>query len=134
MRKSCVIYDSWADQILNLPDDIAGQYIKAILNYAIYGENTDSENAFINAILVPVKKKLDEDWEKYQAQVERMNKCRSQKDVNKKSDRSLQEVLSDTVTDTVTVTDKDKKKNTKKKSTFYNFPERSIDYEELKNV
>ena len=131
-----MIYATWADQMLNLPDDMAGKYIKAVLDYAIYGHDTESDNTFINAMLVPVKKKLDEDWEKYQAQVERMNKGRSQKDVNKKSDRSLQEVLSDTVTDTVTVTDtdKDKKKNTKKKSTFYNFPERSIDYEELKNV
>jgi hypothetical protein len=115
--------------MLNLPDDMAGQYMKAVFKYAIYGEETDSDNAFINAMLVPVKEKLDEDLAKYEAQVERMNKCRNQKDIYKKSDRSLQEVTSDTVTDTVTDT---VKKN--KRSTFHDFPQRKIDYAEFKKV
>ena len=131
MRKSCVIYKTWADQMLNLPDDMAGQYMKAVFKYAIYGEETDSDNAFINAMLVPVKEKLDEDLAKYEAQVERMNKCRNQKDIYKKSDRSLQEVTSDTVTDTVTVTVTDKKN---KRSSFGDFPQRPFDYERLKKV
>ena len=129
MRKSCVIYKTWADQMLNLPDDMAGQYMKAVFKYAIYGEETDSDNAFINAMLVPVKEKLDEDLAKYEAQVERMNKCRNQKDIYKKSDRSLQEVTSDTDTDTVTDT---VKKN--KRSTFHDFSQRKIDYTEFKKV
>ena len=58
MRKSCVVYATWADQILNLPDDMAGKYAKAILQYAIYGEAVDVDNTFINAMFIPVKKKL----------------------------------------------------------------------------
>ena len=134
MRKSCVIYAEWTDQILNLPDDMAGKYAKAILQYAIYGEKADIDEPFLKAMLVPVKKRLDEDREKYQAQVDRMNKCRNQKDIYKKSDRNLQEITSDTVTvtDTVTDTDNNKKKKIKKKSTFHNFPEREIDFSALK--
>ena len=127
MRKSCVIYKTWADQVLNLPDDVAGQYVKAIFKYALYGEETDSDNAFIKAMLFPVKEKLDEDAERYQAKVDRMNSCRNQKDIYKKSDRNLQDIKS--VTDTVTVTDTVKKN---KKSTFHDFPQRTIDYSELK--
>lgn len=117
MRKSCVIYATWADQILNLPDDIAGQYAKTILRYAIYGEGSEMDNTFINAMFIPVKKKLDEDIEKYQEKVERMNTCRNHKDIYKKSDSNLQEITSDTdtVTDTVTDTDTDKDIKDKRK-------------------
>ena len=130
IRKSCVIYDSWADQILNLPDDMAGKYVKSILKYAMYGEDEESDNTFINAMLVPVRKKLDEDLKKYQEQVDRMNKNRSQKEVSMKSERSHDEVASDTVTDTVTVTDY-KKKKYKKKNSFDNFTSRGYDYQAL---
>lgn len=130
MRKSCVIYGSWADQILNLPKDVAGEYIQAILQYAIYGEEMELEDPILNAMLIPVKKKLDEDMAKYQAQVDRMNKNRGQKEVSMKSSRSQFEVASDTDTDTVT--DIKKKNNKKKKNTFHNFPEREYDYSELK--
>ena len=127
MRKSCVIYKTWADQVLNLPDDVAGQYVKAIFKYALYGEEPATDNTFLNAMLVPVKEKLDEDMEKYQEKVDRMNSCRNQKDIYKKSDRNLQDIKS--VTDTVTVTDTVKKN---KRSTFHEFPQRAIDYTELK--
>ena len=135
-----MIYATWADQMLNLPDDMAGKYIKAVLDYAIYGHDTESDNTFINAMLVPVRKKLDEDLNKYQAKVDRAKTIskRNHNEIDTISERNQNDIgsVTDTVTDTdtVTVTDKDKKKNTKKKSTFYNFPERSIDYEELKNV
>ena len=135
MRKSCVIYAEWTDQILNLPNDMAGKYAKAILQYAIYGEKADIDEPFLKAMLVPVKKRLDEDHEKYQAQVDRMNKCRSQKDIYKKSDRSLQEVTSVNVNVNDNENDNDKKH--KKKSSIHDFPEREYDFSKLvvkKNV
>ena len=125
MKKSCVIYATWADQILNLPNEIAGEYVKYILKYAIYGEELETDNPYLTAMLTPVKKKLDEDNEKYMAQVKRAKSIRSRYEVDTKSD----EVAGVTVTDTVTVTDKKIKKNA-----FYNFPERDIDYGALKNV
>ena len=63
-KKSCVIYDSWADQIINLPKEMAGEYIQAMLKYAIYGEDMDVDDPAIKAMLVPVRKKLDEDRDK----------------------------------------------------------------------
>lgn len=65
-KRSCVIYDSWADQIINLPPEMAGEYAQAILKYAIYGEDVQTDNPAINAMLVPVKKKLDEDADSYE--------------------------------------------------------------------
>ena len=131
MRKSCVIYKTWADQILNLPSDVAGEYIQAILKYAFYGEEVKPSNPFINAMLVPVKEKIDEDMEKYQAKVERAKTIskRNRNEVETISKRSRNDVEGVTDTVTVTVTDTVKKN---KKSTFHDFPQRPIDYAELK--
>ena len=129
-RKSCVIYDSWADQIINLPSDMAGEYAQKLLKYAIYGEDVSFDNPALNAMFVSVKKRLDEDLEKYQAQVDRMNKCRGRKEVNKKSIRSLSEVSSDNDNDNVNDNDNDKK-NKRKKRTFHDFPEREYDFTTL---
>ena len=133
MRKSCVIYKTWADQLINLPSDVAGEYIQAILKYAFYSEEIKSDNPFINAMLVPVKEKLDEDIEKYQAKVDRAKAIseRNRNDIVTKSRRSRNDIEGVTDTDTVTVTDTVKKN---KKSTFHDFPQRKIDYEELKRV
>lgn len=123
-KKSCVIYDAWADQIINLPKEMAGEYVQAILKYAIYGEDADVDDPAIKAMLVPVRKKLDEDRDKYQEQVNRMNQNRqksqrSQDEVSVTSDRSQHEVMSDTDTVTVYVNDKDiKEKNNKKEKRF----------------
>ena len=130
-----MIYDSWALQIINLPPEMAGEYTQKILKYAFFEEHPSFDDPALAAMFASVKKRLDEDLEKYQAQVERA------KTVSKRSRTKSNEVvtISNEVegvndNDNVNVNDKDKKKNTKKKSTFYNFPERSIDYEELKNV
>ena len=138
MRKSCVIYNTWADQILNVPPVLAGEYIQAILQYAFYGEIRETSDIVMNANLIPVRKKLDEDLEKYQAKVDRAKTIskRHQNEIETTSERNRNDIEGVTDTDTVTdtVTDKDKKKNNKKKSAFYSFPERDIDYEALKHV
>ena len=133
MRKSCVIYKTWADQLINLPSDVAGEYIQAILKYAFYGEEIKSDNPFINAMLVPVKEKLDEDIEKYQAKVDRAKAIseRNRNDIETKSKRYRNEIVGVTDTDTVTVTVTDKKN---KRSSFGDFPQRPLDYERLKKV
>lgn len=122
-KKSCVIYDSWADQIINLPKEMAGEYVQAMLKYAIYGEDMDVDDPAIRAMLVPVRKKLDEDRGKYQEQVNRMNQNRqksqrSQDEVSMTSDRSQNEVMSDTDTVTDNDNDKDIKEKDKKEKRF----------------
>ena len=131
MRKSCVIYDSWAVQIINLPPEMAGEYTQNILKYAFFEEHPSFDDPALAAMFASVKNRLDEDLEKYQAQVERA------KSVSKRGRTKSNEVVTisnevEGVNDNVNVNDNDKKK--KKKSTFYSFPERSINYEELKNV
>ena len=118
MRKSCVIYDSWADQLINLPKEMAGDYIQAILTYAIYGEDMEVEDPAIKAMLIPVKKKLDDDLDKYQAKVERAKTIskRNRNEIVMISKRNRNDIEGVTVTDTVTVTDKDIKEKDKKKS------------------
>lgn len=117
--------------MLNLPDDMAGQYMKAVLKYAIYGEEAKSENAFINAMLVPVKEKLDEDLEKYQAKVDRAKTIskRNRNEIETISKRNQNDIGSVTDTDTVTVTDTVKKH--KKRSGIHDFPEREYDFSKL---
>lgn len=133
-RKSCVIYDSWADQIINLPPEMAGEYTQKILRYAIYGEEVSFSDPALNAMFLSVKKRVDEDIDKYQAKVERVrnNSARSHNDIGTISERDETENAGVNVN--VNVNDKDKKKNTKKKSrSFHDFSERKINYTELES-
>lgn len=77
-KKSCVIYDSWADMILNLPTEMAGEFAQGILKYAIYGEEIEADNPAIKAMLVPIMKKIDEDAEAWKEE------CRRRSEAGKK--------------------------------------------------
>ena len=135
MRKSCVIYDSWAEFIIDLPPEMAGEFAQKLLKYAIKGEEVNFSDPGLKAMFASVKNRLDEDFAKYQAQVERA------KTVSKRSRTKSNEVVTISernrndiagVNVNVNVNDNDKK--IKKKNAFHNFPERAINYEELKNV
>jgi hypothetical protein len=118
--------------------------VKAILQYAFYGEDAKLSDPALKAMLVPVRKLIDVDHKKYQEKVERMNEARNQNEIRQKSDRNhsenrqktdknQNEIMSDNDNDNDN--DKDKKKNTKKKSrsNIHDFPERRVDYESLEN-
>ena len=65
------MYAEWADQIINMPPELAGEYTKAILKYAIYGEDVKTDNELLNAMLIPVYKRIDIDaaaWEETKKQ------------------------------------------------------------------
>ena len=66
MRKSFIMYAEWADQIINLPYDLAGKYAKAILKYGIYGEKDEECDPVIHAMLIPVYKRIDLDTEAWE--------------------------------------------------------------------
>ena len=126
MRKSCVIYDSWADMIINLPTDMAGEYTQKLLKYAIYEEKVEFDDPALRAMFISVKKRLDEDLEKYQAQVERA------KAVSKRSrTKSNEVVMISNEVEGVNVNVNDNDKKIKKKG-FHNFQERTIDFGALK--
>ena len=61
MRNSCVIYDSWKEMIVSLPDEMAGELIKMILTYALDGEQLSTDNPGLKAMFNMISKKMDED-------------------------------------------------------------------------
>ena len=129
MRKSCVIYDSWAVQIISLPPDMAGEYTQKILRYAFFEEEPTFDDPALGAMFASVKNRLDEDLAKYQAQVERAKTIskRSRNEVETKSNEV--EGVNDNDNDNVNVNVKKHKKGT-----FHDFPQRTIDYSELKKA
>ena len=129
--KSVVFYAEWADQIMNLPDQMAGEYVKAILRYAFDGEDSDINDPCLKAMLVPTKKRIDEDIGKYQAKAERarMLSERNRNDVDTKSKQNRDDVEGINININRNINIKDKKK-----SSFRDFAERKIDYEGLMNV
>ena len=109
-KKSFIIYQNWAEIIKRLPNEDAGELIKAICNYT-----TDSDyeisNPYIDALFEgQIKPQLNADDEKYQKKRERMAELnRNRHDNVTRSLRNRHDNVgdTDTVTDTVTVTDTD---------------------------
>ena len=137
MRKSFVIYAEWADQIINLPKDKAGVYAKAIFKYGIYGEKTDTGDPVLNAMLIPVYKRIDIDtaaWEETKKQRSEAGKKGMAKRWHNgviTNDNSVTDAITPitvNVNDNVNV---NVKKN--KKKPIHDFPERQIDYSMLKS-
>lgn len=139
MRKSFIMYAEWADQILSLPNDLAGEYAKAILNYAIYGEKMKIDNPALKAMLIPVYKRIDVDleaWEETKRQRSEAGKKGMAKRWNNKTITNDNDVITNdntviadyneqyqditkitvNVNDNVNVNDKDIKEKDKKKS------------------
>ena len=119
-RKSCVIYDSWAEMIVNMPDDTAGQLIKNMMRYAFDKGETEFTSPEVQAMFCMIKAKLDVDSEKYQAKVNRaqnMNQNRNDNDTI--SSRNSNDNDSVSVSDSVSVypTDINKKEGKRKRFT-----------------
>lgn len=73
MKNTFVVRKVEADMILNLPDEMAGQFIKTIIKYAMYADSTEADNPAIKAMFEAIKPKLDEDAAKYEERC-RINK------------------------------------------------------------
>lgn len=127
MRKSCVIYDSWALQITSLPKEMAGEYTQKLLRYAFFEEEPIFDDPALAAMFASVKNRLDEDLAKYQAQVERA-KAASKRNHTKSNDvvTMSNDVKGVNDNDNVNV---NVKKN--KKKGFHDFPEREYDFTKL---
>ena len=124
-RKSCVIYDSWAEMIVNMPDDTAGQLIKNMMKYVFDKGETEFTSPEVQAMFCMIKAKLDEDTIKYQAKVERLNDNaskseRNRNDIGTISNRNRNDIggVSDSVSvsDSVTVSDSESDTDTESPS------------------
>ena len=61
MRSSFVFYGSWWEAIKNLPRDVQGDVLTAIIEYGLTGETTEQLKPIAKAMLVMVKPQIDAD-------------------------------------------------------------------------
>lgn len=66
MRNSFVFYESWLEAIKNLPRDIQGDVLTAIIEYGLYGETTDNLKPITKAMLEIIKPQIDSNRKRYE--------------------------------------------------------------------
>ena len=133
-KSSLIIYYSWGILFKNLPDEMAGQLIKMIVEYTFDGQTKTKPDESINAVFQMIRDKLDEDFEAYfevkekrtEAIKKRWAKTRSDNDTNdnksiETNTNEYKSILNDSVS--VSVSDsvslsKDKDKGNKERSAF----------------
>ena len=59
MRNSFVFYSSWWEAIKNLPRDVQGDVLTAIIEYGLYGETTEQLKPIAKAMLAMAKSQID---------------------------------------------------------------------------
>ena len=65
-RSSFVFYESWLEAIKNLPRDIQGDVLTAIIEYGLYGETTDNLKPITKAMLEIIKPQIDSNRKRYE--------------------------------------------------------------------
>lgn len=70
-KKSFVMYASWMQMIDSMPDDKAGQLIKAVAAYVL-DKDVDIKDPLITAMFAMIRETLDEDAEKYEKKVAKL--------------------------------------------------------------
>ena len=114
-RDSIVLYKNWGKLLRALPNEQAGELVKAICSYCFEDGDGKIEDTALEAIFVMIKDKLDEDYRAYLDKVERMKKNSSSKSERKETNRDDIDTIStrketnrdDIEGDTVTDTDTD---------------------------
>ena len=66
MRDSMVFYASWLDAIKNLPREMQGEVLTAIIEYGLSGETTASLKPITKAMLALVKAQIDINNKRYE--------------------------------------------------------------------
>lgn len=59
MRDSIVFYRSFYDAIKNLPRDIQGEIYTAIMEYSLYGNETDNLKPISRSVFTLIKPQID---------------------------------------------------------------------------
>lgn len=60
-KEGFIFYASWMKAIKNLPRDIQGDVLTAIVEYGLYGETTDNLKPITKAMIAMVKDQIDID-------------------------------------------------------------------------
>ena len=66
MRNSFVFYGSWWEAIKNLPRDVQGDVLTAIIEYGLSGETTEQLKPITKAMLAMVKPQIDANNQRYE--------------------------------------------------------------------
>lgn len=66
MRNSFIFYDSWWIAIKNLPRDVQGDVLTAIIEYGLYGETTGQLKPIAKAMLAMVKAQIDINCQRFE--------------------------------------------------------------------
>lgn len=66
MRDGFVFYASWLEAIKNLPREIQGEVLTAIIEYGLYGETTETPKPITSAMLAMVKPQIDVNNKRYE--------------------------------------------------------------------
>lgn len=69
-RESMVFYKSWLEAIKNLPREVQGDVLTAVIEYGLYGETTEPLKPITSAMLAIIKPQIDANNTKY------MNGCK----------------------------------------------------------
>lgn len=70
-KKSFVMYASWMQMIDSMPDDKAGQLIKAVAAYVL-DKDVEIKDPLITAMFAMIRETLDEDAEKYEKKIAKL--------------------------------------------------------------
>lgn len=65
-RDGFVMYRSWWEAIRNLPREIQGEVLTAIVEYGLYGETTESLKPIAKAMLAMAKPQIDANQKRYE--------------------------------------------------------------------
>lgn len=82
MKKSFVMYSSWATLIANIPTEQAGELIQAICAQQL-GQEVHIEDQSVAGMFAMISPKLKEDSDKYDAKCERIESARASKSAHK---------------------------------------------------
>lgn len=108
MRSSFVFYDSWWEAIKNLPRDVQGDVLTAIIEYGLSGETTGQLKPITKAMLAMVKPQIDANNQRYENGKKggRPPKYKNQEETNQKP-KSNQDKTNCKPNDNVNVNDND---------------------------
>lgn len=66
MRDGFIFYASWLEAIKNLPREMQGEVLTAIIEYGLYGETTETPKPITSAMLAMVKPQIDVNNKRYE--------------------------------------------------------------------
>ena len=65
-RDSFIFYQSFYEAIVELPREVQGEVLTAIVEYGLYGETTESLKPIAKAMMLLIKPQIDANQKRYE--------------------------------------------------------------------